>query len=68
MFNISDKRRDRYKLTGPFARKGYDWWWHSFTGVSERTGRERAFFVEYDIDATHIGCEYGEYDGNGENI
>ena len=34
-------------LTGTFGRKGYDWWWHSFTAVNERTGEERAFFIEY---------------------
>ena len=34
-------------LTGKLAKCGYDWWWHSFTGHHERTGEERAFFVEF---------------------
>lgn len=34
-------------LDGRFARKGYDWWWHNFTAVNEKTGEERAFFIEY---------------------
>ncbi len=34
-------------LTGPFRWKGYDWWWHSFTGVNEETGEEKAFFIEF---------------------
>jgi hypothetical protein len=34
-------------LYGPLARKGYDWWWHSFTGKSEKTGEEKSFFIEY---------------------
>jgi len=43
----SDISRDRYMLTGPLARNGYDWWWHSFTGHHAETGEPRAFFVEY---------------------
>ena len=27
-------------LTGKFARRGYDWWWHSFTAVNDETGEE----------------------------
>lgn len=34
-------------LNGRFKEKGYDWWWHSFTGINEKTGEEKAFFVEY---------------------
>jgi len=34
-------------LDGKFARQGYDWWWHNFTGVNEKTGEERSFFIEY---------------------
>ena len=34
-------------LDGRFAKKGYDWWWHNFTAVNEKTGEERAFFIEY---------------------
>ena len=34
-------------LRGPLRRRGYDWWWHSFTAVDELTGEERPFFVEF---------------------
>ena len=47
MFNVKDPSRNQYMLTGSFARKGYDWWWHNFTGVNRRTGREKAFFIEF---------------------
>jgi hypothetical protein len=43
----SDLSRNSYMLTGALARKGYDWWWHSFTGHHAETGEPRAFFVEY---------------------
>ena len=49
MFSRQDPARNAFMLTGPFARRGYDWWWHSFTGVSERTGKERSFFIEFFI-------------------
>ncbi len=45
--NKSDLKRNYFMLTGKFARKGYDWWWHNFTGINEETGEERTFFVEY---------------------
>lgn len=47
MFHKQDKTRNAYMLTGSFARKGYDWWWHSFTAVHRETGEERPFFIEY---------------------
>ncbi len=47
MFNIHDTDRDEMMLRGGLAAQGYDWWWHSFTGVSEKTGKERAFFIEF---------------------
>ena len=34
-------------LKGPLAKKGYDWWWHSFTGYDEITGKPRSFYIEY---------------------
>ena len=49
MFNIKDQVKDEFMLTGPFRRKGYDWWWHSFTGCHAETGEERAFFIEFFI-------------------
>ena len=47
MFQIHDIRRNAYMLTGSFAKKGYDWWWHSFTAVDSITGEERPFFIEF---------------------
>ncbi len=46
-FNIHDLDRDAFMLKGPLRSKGYDWWWHSFTGRSEKTGEERSFFIEF---------------------
>lgn len=37
--NKSNKSRNAYMLQGPLATKGYDWWWHSFTGVNRTTGK-----------------------------
>ncbi|MCR4734953.1 MAG: hypothetical protein K5829_08125 [Treponema sp.] len=45
--NKSDLRRNYWMLDGRFARKGYDWWWHNFTAINEKTGEERTFFIEY---------------------
>lgn len=47
MFNKHDIRRNACQLFGAQAKRGYDWWWHSFTGVSDETGRERQFFLEF---------------------
>ena len=46
-FNRSDRERNACRLGGKLAYQGYDWWWHSFTGVNRRTGEEKSFFVEY---------------------
>ncbi|MCD8118677.1 MAG: hypothetical protein LUE29_04215 [Lachnospiraceae bacterium] len=46
-FEKKDPAKNEFMLTGIFRRKGYDWWWHSFTGVNEDTGEEKAFFVEF---------------------
>ena len=47
---MSDKHdisRDQYQLSGGQAEKGYDWWWHSFTGHEAETGEEKSFFIEF---------------------
>jgi tocopherol cyclase len=46
-FNTPDDARNQCMLTGPLRRRGYDWWWHSFTVRDAQTGEERPFFVEY---------------------
>jgi hypothetical protein len=45
--NKSDITRNFFMLKGPLARRGYDWWWHSFTGYHHETGEAKAFFIEY---------------------
>ena len=45
--NISDISRDRCMLTGPLAKRGYDWWWHSFTAENAETGERKSFYIEY---------------------
>jgi len=45
--NKSDLNRNKYKLKGRLARKGYDWWWHNFTGKHHSTGEEKSFYIEY---------------------
>lgn len=46
-FNTSDLTRNEFMLKGSLAQEGYDWWWHSFTGRNEKTGEEKAFFIEF---------------------
>lgn len=47
MANKKDWKRNQFMLTGALAKKGYDWWWHSFTGYHAETGEARAFFIEF---------------------
>ena len=42
-----DISRNQFMLTGDFARQGYDWWWHSFSGHHAVTGERRTFFIEF---------------------
>lgn len=49
--------RNRYMLKGKLGKKGYDWWWHNFTGYSRTTGEEKAFFIEYYICNPALGEE-----------
>lgn len=46
-FDKHDIKRNQCMLTGSFKRKGYDWWWHSFTAKNALTGEEKPFFVEF---------------------
>lgn len=45
--NKPDIKRNYFMLDGRFAKQGYDWWWHNFTAVNEKTGEEKPFFIEY---------------------
>lgn len=53
--NKSDLKRNMYQLSGKLGKKGYDWWWHSFTGYHKQTGEERSFFIEYFIINPKLG-------------
>lgn len=55
--NRSDVSRNMYMLYGPLQKKGYDWWWHSFTGVNKKTGERKSFFIEYFIINPGLGQE-----------
>ena len=47
MFSKLDPVKNEWMLTGPFKKRGYDWWWHSFTARHAETGEEKPFFIEY---------------------
>ena len=55
--NLSDLTRNSYMLRGSLAKKGYMRWWHSFSGVNDRTGETRTFFVEYFIINPRLYCK-----------
>ena len=48
-FNVQSLRKNGFMLDGKFAKRGYDWWWHSFTATDDETGEEVPFFIEYFI-------------------
>lgn len=56
--NKSDLKRDRFMLTGALGKKGYDWWWHNFTGYHRKTGEAKAFFIEYFVCNPKLGQDY----------
>ena len=58
MFNKKDPKRQQCMLTGSFNKKGYDWWWHSFTAKNKKTGEEKAFFAEFFIINKGRGKDY----------
>lgn len=47
MSNKHNISRDEWMLRGPLAKKGYDWWWHSFTAECVETGELKPFFIEF---------------------
>jgi tocopherol cyclase len=67
--NKSDLSRDRYMLKGPLALRGYDWWWHSFTGYNKAANEQKAFFIAYFIMNPELGGEkviFGQLSKNKE--
>ncbi len=59
MFNVSDIKRDAYMLS---KHDGYDWWWHSFTAINEKTKEEKAFFIEFFIINPSLTKEVPTFD------
>jgi tocopherol cyclase len=53
--NKSDLDRDRFMLKGSLSKKGYDWWWHNFTGYNSETGEAKTFFIEYFVCNPALG-------------
>lgn len=47
MFNKHNIKRDSCQLKGKQAKKGYDWWWHSFTAYNKKTGEAKPFYIEF---------------------
>ncbi len=47
MFNKHDIKRNELMLEGKFSKCGYDWWWHSFTAINEKTKEEKPFYIEF---------------------
>ena len=47
MFNLHDINRNACQLYGNQANTGYDWWWHSFTAISKKTGKQKPFYIEF---------------------
>ncbi len=57
-------------LQGPLSKRGYDWWWHSFTGYHEQTGEEKSFFVEFFVCNPKLGGNvplFGQKNANLQN-
>ena len=66
MFNKHDITRNACQLVGGQARKGYDWWWHSFTGYNEETGEAKAFFIEFFLCNPALGGDEPVFGENGK--
>ena len=47
MFNKHDISRNECQLVRGQAKKGYDWWWHSFTAYDKETGDAKPFYIEF---------------------
>ena len=67
MFNKHDITRNQCQLFGAQAKKGYDWWWHSFTGYDEQTGQARPFFIEFFLCNPASGTSYPVFGQLPEN-
>lgn len=57
MLEKNNLSRNLYMLKGPLAQRGYDWWWHNFTGYHKETGEPKSFFIEYFVCNPALGGE-----------
>ncbi|MFA9398479.1 MAG: tocopherol cyclase family protein [Clostridiaceae bacterium] len=56
---MKENRKNFYMLENKkLNTRGYDWWWHSFTGYHKETGEEKQFFIEYFVINPNLGGEY----------
>ena len=70
MFNKSDIRRNEFQLHGGQAKKGYDWWWHSFTAIDKESGEEKPFYIEFFLCNPKLAKEepvFGQLEENKKN-
>ena len=65
--NKHDITRNACQLFGKQAECGYDWWWHSFTGINEKTGKEQAFFIEFFVCNPALGGDKPVFGQLAEN-
>ncbi len=54
-FSKHDISRNEFQLFRGQARRGYDWWWHSFTAIEEETGKPKPFFIEFFLCNPSLG-------------
>lgn len=66
MFNKHNLKKNGFMLKGKFSKKGYDWWWHSFTGIDSITKEEKAFFIEFYGTNPKISKDKIQYGRKGE--
>jgi len=64
----SDIARNACMLRGKFAKQGYDWWWHSFTGKNRITGQEKAFFIDFFVCNPALGGDKPVLGQSAENM
>ena len=69
MFSKHDIRRDEFQLFRGQSKRGYDWWWHSFTAKNAKTGEEKPFYIEFFLCNPALGGKnpvFGQLETNKE--